>query len=291
MTQQDGKPVFSGNLIDHTMASCATVEEVIVLLQGYDLRFLENAMLMFADSSGDSVIVEGDQFVRKQGDFQVVTNFYQSRTTPDRYTCPRYAAAMRTLERGKATDLELCLEALAASKQTGRAQTLYSNVFDLKRGVLHLYLFHDFEHGVTLDLAEELAKGGRTVDLPSLFGETEAYDAYVAEREAQIAREAEQRAGEDPAPEVLDEYTGRYRFSVPGREPVQCEIRREGARLVAETEGRDPVRLYPESSDRFFYVDFTATHSMRFERGPDGAVGGLTLETQGQTFRAERADE
>ena len=40
------------------MASCATVAEVIELMEGHDLRFLENAMLMFADKGGDSVIID-----------------------------------------------------------------------------------------------------------------------------------------------------------------------------------------------------------------------------------------
>ena len=43
-----------------------------VLFARHDLRFLENAMLMFADRSGDSVIIEGDEFLRKEGRFQVV---------------------------------------------------------------------------------------------------------------------------------------------------------------------------------------------------------------------------
>ena len=58
-------------------------------------------MLMFSDKSGDSVIIEGDEFVRKEGSFQVVTNFYQSRQENDRAMCPRFDSAVGMLEAGE----------------------------------------------------------------------------------------------------------------------------------------------------------------------------------------------
>ena len=43
------------------------------LFKKHNLAFLTNAMLMFADKHGDSVIIEGDEFLRIEGDHQVVT--------------------------------------------------------------------------------------------------------------------------------------------------------------------------------------------------------------------------
>ncbi len=87
------KPSYPGSLIDVALAECATVAEVIALLERYNLAFLDSAMLLFGDRTGDAVIVERDTFVRKQGRFQVVTNFHQSQCDPSEYTCPRYRLA------------------------------------------------------------------------------------------------------------------------------------------------------------------------------------------------------
>ena len=44
-----------------------TVEEAIAFLEDVDLRpLLSRAMLFFADASGDSVIIEGDKFLRNE---------------------------------------------------------------------------------------------------------------------------------------------------------------------------------------------------------------------------------
>ncbi len=41
--------------------------QVIEVFTRYDLAMMERFMLMFADASGNSVIIEGDQIVRKKG--------------------------------------------------------------------------------------------------------------------------------------------------------------------------------------------------------------------------------
>ena len=185
LTGQEGKLAMWGNPIVRAMETCATVDEVVALLEGIDLRpLLTRAMLFFADASGDSVIVEGDTFLRKQGPFQLVTNFYQSDFDDDLAQCPRFAAATEVLESRAPASVELCTRALSASAQRGQeVATLYSNVFDLEARTAHLYLFHDFEHAVVLDLAEELAKGARTLRLCELFPRSDAWEAYVERRQ------------------------------------------------------------------------------------------------------------
>jgi len=72
------KPKYQGNLIDKVMAECASVEEVINIFDRYNLQFMKKFMLMFADKTGVSAIIEGDVVIRKKGRYQVITNFYQS---------------------------------------------------------------------------------------------------------------------------------------------------------------------------------------------------------------------
>jgi hypothetical protein len=49
--------------------------------------------------------------------------------------------------------------------------SIYSYTCDLKRGVLYLWYFHQFDEMVAVDLKEELTKGERTVEIRDLFSE------------------------------------------------------------------------------------------------------------------------
>ena len=66
------RPYFEGNIADYVMANCATVSEVVGVFEKHNLSILNHAMLMFGDQHGDSVIIEGDEFLRIEGDHQVL---------------------------------------------------------------------------------------------------------------------------------------------------------------------------------------------------------------------------
>ncbi len=297
MREQEGKEVFGGSLIDEVMATCATVDEVVALLERYDLRALESAMLMFADRSGDSVIVEGDEFLRKEGPFQVVTNFYQSRQEDDRGLCPRFDAAQEILGEAEEASLALCRRVLAATAQEGGAPTQYSNVFDLRRGRIHLYHFHNFEEVVVFDLAEELAKGARVLEIPSLFRPSFAYSRYVKKREREKAAEIDRRRGKPVEIEVLDRYAGRYRLQLPGAGEIVVVVRRDGRRLLASAKGSavrdedEETELIPETRTSFFYVDGDGATTIRFVTGEEGTPDRIVVTPpMGAEFQGERIE-
>lgn len=173
-------PSFPGNIVDRAMAECATVEEVVNLFGRYNRRWLNRGVLMFADASGDAVSIEPAAIVRKTRGHFVQTNFYQSRgqgDTPDR----RFTIATSMLERaGNDVSIDLFRRILAETHQNGSNPTLYSNVYDLQSRTMHLYYFHDFDRVVTFNLAEELKKGERVLDIPSLFPANAEADAFAA---------------------------------------------------------------------------------------------------------------
>jgi hypothetical protein len=70
----------------------------------------------------------------------------------------------------KELGVPLIREALEKTRQGGGARTVYSNICDLKKGLVHVYNLGDFGKAVDLDLADELKKGQRRLSLPSLFG-------------------------------------------------------------------------------------------------------------------------
>ena len=297
MKKQEGKEVFEGNLIDEVMATCSNVEEVVTFFARYDLRMLENAMLMFADRSGDSVIIEGDEVVCKEGSYQVTTNFYQSRQENDRAMCPRYDSAVGKLEAAKNIDLALCRRVLAGTAQEGGAPTQYSNVFDLKKGLVYLYHFHNFEEVVVFDLAKELKKGEQELEIPELFPPTFAYQRFVEKRERDKAEETARRRGKPVDRKILDEYAGSYAIEVPGVPRIVATIRRDGKKLIASTkrEGVDgeekEVELIRQWKTAFFHIDDDGTTEIRFERGDDGKVSGIRVKgPMGNEYRGSRIE-
>jgi hypothetical protein len=168
-------------LWDKVMSECATVDEVLEILGKYNLAFMESGMAFFADANGDSAIIEGDTVLRKKGKYQVVTNFYQSETKKEDINCGRYLIATAMLEDADDISVDLAKRVLAATHLENRypsSSTLYSNVYDLKRRIVYLYHFHNFQNEVVIDVKAELAKGARTIDLPDLFPKTFAAENF-----------------------------------------------------------------------------------------------------------------
>ena len=178
--EPDAKPRFKGNLIKEVMATCATVEEALALIDRYSLYFMDHFQLFFADATGDAAIVEANAVVRKQGDDQVVTNFRQSETDPDKISCWRYLTARKLLaECGD--DRRQCMRGiLDATSQEGDYPTLYSNIYDLNARRVYVYHFHDFHEEVVIDLEKELVRKPGVIDLPTLFPHNSEAQSFSA---------------------------------------------------------------------------------------------------------------
>jgi len=175
-------PRRPGPLINMIMQQVATVEEAMAILRRYDWGGAVAWQMLLADATGDAVVVSaGPQgelaFTRKSpGDgFLVSTNF--NRANPDNrlgsYPCPRYEKAVEMLGQIQ-TESDLTVEALraivdAVHVEGAGVNTLYSNVMDLRRGVIYLYFGHQYGEVVTLDVAKEIAKGSKPTPLRDLF--------------------------------------------------------------------------------------------------------------------------
>lgn len=293
LTEQAGKRTFVGSPIRAAMETCSTVAEVVELLEGIDLApHLARAMLFFADATGDSVIVEGDAFLRREGPFQAVTNFYQSEHEDDLLQCTRYTAIVGVLEARSKPSIELCERALSAAAQRGeRVATLYSNVFDLEARTVRLYLFHDFAHPVELDLAAELAKGAHTLRLPDLFPPSPAFEAFVAARSESVEQRIAKRKGPTPSAEALAACAGTYELELRG-ETYRVTFRPENGGLLAESPIFDEghVQLNAESPLVFFVITENGDLTVRFEPDDEGRANALEIEAGGQKARATRVE-
>jgi len=179
ITKAAGKPGFQGIMNKHVMETCSTIDEVIAEFDKYNLQTLDNAMLMFVDKTGDAVIIEGDDYIRKSGDFQIVTNFYQSEVKEGEETdCVRYDNLLQQLPELEVT-IDDFAQALATTHQEGKYPTQYTNIFDPDKLEMHLYRFHDFSNYITLDFKEELKSGRHVIKMKELFPKLYAYDYFV----------------------------------------------------------------------------------------------------------------
>ena len=166
-----GKPNFSGHLIDYILSVCDNCEEAIDILNQYNMRILETAQILIGDRYGDSFIIEGDIIHRKSDYYQVATNFYLSQYPNPPFPCWRYNTALEMFQGNSIDDLsvDFCASILDAVHQEGSYPTQYSNVYDLKNGLVYLYYYHNFNNYLILNLSEEFELGYHSYSIPSLF--------------------------------------------------------------------------------------------------------------------------
>jgi protein-S-isoprenylcysteine O-methyltransferase Ste14 len=168
-----GKPTLRMPVMTTILATCATCEDVEALFDKWNVPALERARFPVADRTGASMVVEYGQgrvqFVRSDTWYQIATNFVMSNIKGGEFACWRYRAADKVMSAAKRLSVELIREALEKTRQSGRSRTVYSNICDLKRGLIYVYNLGDFDEVVVLDLAEELRKDQRKIALASLF--------------------------------------------------------------------------------------------------------------------------
>jgi hypothetical protein len=112
------------------------------------------------------VIIEGDEIIYKEGDYQVLTNFYHSHPEIGGYPCLRYDTAVSMLEDINSLNHEYFRSICNA---THEKKTILSNVYDLTEEVFYVNYLQNFEETLEFDLNEELAKGERRIYIGSLF--------------------------------------------------------------------------------------------------------------------------
>jgi hypothetical protein len=278
------RPVYGGILLAKMMEECATVEEALDLFGRYDLGFMEGAQFLIGDRKGASAVIEGDVILRSAGRFQVLTNFRQSEYGDGPYPCRRFTAATKMLAEAPEISVELFRDILDATHAGPPYPTQYSCIYDLKRGLVYLYHYHDFDHVVVLHLAEELSKGERFLDLPGLFVPQEAVQRAIAPAIEQYeTRVAGQRtAGVDP--QACAGLVGVYEA-----EGTSVGVTRAGDGLYLRVEGQPSFELFPRAEAEFAHPFFDYDLRVSFERDQAGEVTGLTLRLYGREFRLRKA--
>lgn len=144
------------------LQTCHNVQEAVVFVDRYKVPELEQVHILFADRSGQSVIVGAYDgkltHTWKKQPYQVLTNF--NIVDPEyggEQPCPRFATATRILSGPSKDPMETARRVL---EETTQGQlTVYSTLFDLSAGVFSIYYTADFGRSLRYSIADELKRG------------------------------------------------------------------------------------------------------------------------------------
>jgi hypothetical protein len=173
--ESENKKEFENHPFEILLGECATVEDVLAKFNNYNLGFMKKFQIFIADKTGQSAIIEGDKIVRKSEWYQVVTSFYHSNPSLGGYPCKRYETALDILENSKGISIEQFKKILDKTHveniqyKSRIIETLYSNIYDLRKGLVYVYYRHDFDNEIIINLKNEFIKGKRSYNLQSLF--------------------------------------------------------------------------------------------------------------------------
>ncbi len=167
-------------LMNRVLEECQTVDEALQLFSEYNFREVWKGHYLIGDRFGNSAVVEPHTFIRKDRTYQVATNFLQSKTDPETSTDTRYRLASKSFEQSDTISIDLFRRILDDThfEDYGGSMctTLYSYIYDLKRGDVYIHDFHDYDNVVKLNIHEELKKGEHACLISSLF----PYETYAA---------------------------------------------------------------------------------------------------------------
>jgi len=165
------KPPLFKSPVEYILEYFSTVQEVVDYIESHNLFFLNyilcSGQIFVIDKSGDSAIIEGDEIIRKQGDYQVCTNFLHSRPDLGGYPCYRYETATSMLENIIYPSISSLVSILNATHQKGYTQ--YSSICNLNNLTMYLYQSHNYEKGIKIDLNEEFQQKAHSYYFSSLF--------------------------------------------------------------------------------------------------------------------------
>lgn len=184
------KKDFAYSHILKIMQVCKNVDEVYAFLDTLNLHILDGSpifnggMFLFADKTGKYLVVEANKMTLGNNEKFALANFsYADTKDLSTIKTERYCKGIAFLNNKKIeTNLSFC-SALSDTMCENRAKvgngTLYTNIFDLEEGLIHLYFFHDFSKKITFNLKEELAKGNHGYNLVDLFPNNQNFQRFI----------------------------------------------------------------------------------------------------------------
>ena len=152
---------------------CKTVEEVQEYIGKFDHSYFIEDIFIYVDNSGKYLIVEPYKLTIGNEPTYLISNFCPS-ITPEQKANKRerYRNGAAFLKNDIDTTLAFCT-ALSDTMHVCRKKigdgTLLTSIWDLNRGTVNLYFYHDYKTTVQFNLSEELKKGDHIIAIETLF--------------------------------------------------------------------------------------------------------------------------
>jgi hypothetical protein len=246
--------------VDKIMCECATVEEVVDLLNKHNLGWWGPNQVMYADATGASAVIGADKngqlsVVRKKGDYQVSTNF--SLANPEfgssTYPCYRYEIANQMLEQMEELTVDYFRKILGATHQEGTNPTIYSNICDLTSKEIYIYNFHNYEEVAKLNLEEEFKKGEHSYEILSLFPRKnhaqKAFEDAQAKKLSQVLLQTILTGGTEAAIKKFVEIKNDYSLVAGELDSLIFSLRIRGRGKDMMEVSKLYVQEFPNSAD------------------------------------------
>jgi hypothetical protein len=153
--------------------TCKTVEEVRDYISNYDQSYFIEDVFMYVDKSGKYLIVEPYQLTIADDPTYVISNFCPSITSEaDANQLERYKNGSDLLKSKSDTSLAFCTllsDTMHVCREKIGDGTLLTSIWDLNKGMVTLYFYHNYDTSVQFNLQEELSKGDHLISVESLF--------------------------------------------------------------------------------------------------------------------------
>jgi hypothetical protein len=199
--QDPDKPQFGHNMFEKIVADAATVKQALAMVHAYTFPPGHEAgmHMMLADASGDVAVVEwvdGEvKVILREGAALLMTNSLLSKPGTAGGPNSRYNRGSKMLSQMETGSVDSVFSVLREISVGGvikgqEVGTLFSTVWDVANGVLHLVYKRDFDHPRTFKLSEELAKGEHSYELTALFPNPVPFESGWRDDNGPVIRKA-----------------------------------------------------------------------------------------------------
>jgi len=151
------------------MRNLDNVHQVKAYFEKIDLSYMAGGVYMFVDKTGEYLIVEGDILTLGNDPYYVQSNFIPSQhPTPNSIkNVNHYQNGLQFIANSTPkTNMDYCAVVM---KNMQQETTQYTSIYDLEKGNIELYHYHNYETKVTFNLKEELQRPAHSFAIPLLF--------------------------------------------------------------------------------------------------------------------------
>lgn len=216
-----------GDMMWEILGKCKNVKEAIVILKKYD--YISSSKVLIADKEGNSILVNPKGIVEKTGDFQVNAN---CNTINGKLSCLRPEIATEMLSASKENNVDFLKNILDKTHQEGDLNTLYSTICDLKKGIIYVYLFHDYNTVYKIDLKSELKKGYRIENLADHFTPSFAYENFSKNHSLYLKESIFHEMKEKGTDATIDYYIAESKKTAPKNEKLNSALLEVALQLI-----------------------------------------------------------